>query len=69
MGKGLGNEGRVWVGVGVVVFGIVIGWFGRMRLLMIGRGVVGVGIGICNVVLGGVVKHKFRGDGGLMRSV
>ncbi len=36
---------------------------------MMGRGVVGVGIGICNVVLGGVVKDKLAGDGGLMRRV
>ncbi|MFS0656500.1 CynX/NimT family MFS transporter [Bacillus sp. 179-C3.3 HS] len=67
--KRLGNERTLWLGLAVLLFGIVIRSFGSITFLMIGTALVGVGIAICNVLLPGLVKHKFPAHAGLMTSV
>ncbi|MDM5300030.1 MFS transporter [Bacillus pumilus] len=69
IGKRLGNERTLWLGLAVLLGGIVIRSFGTITFLMIGTALVGVGIAICNVLLPGLVKHKFPSHAGLMTSV
>ncbi|MFE0303535.1 MULTISPECIES: CynX/NimT family MFS transporter [Bacillus] len=69
IGKRLGNERTLWLGLAVLLFGIVIRSFGSITFLMMGTALVGVGIAICNVLLPGLVKHKFPAHAGLMTSV
>ncbi|WOP20848.1 hypothetical protein R0I01_12520 [Bacillus pumilus] len=59
------------LGLGLLsfLFGIVIRSFGTIIFLMMGTALVGVGIAICNVLLPGLVKHKFPAHAGLMTSV
>ncbi|MGE6630701.1 CynX/NimT family MFS transporter [Bacillus sp. NPDC077027] len=69
IGKRLGNERTLWLGLAILLCGILIRSTGNIVVLMIGTALIGVGIAICNVLLPGLVKHKFPAHAGLMTSV
>lgn len=66
MAKKLGSERSILLGLIVLGIGILIRSIGILIPLYIGTVLIGIGIAICNVLLPGIVKHKFPGKVGLL---
>lgn len=64
--KRLGSERSILLGLLVLGMGILIRSIGIIIPLYIGTIFIGIGIAICNVLLPGIVKHKFPGKVGLL---
>ncbi|MGM0899762.1 MAG: CynX/NimT family MFS transporter [Bacillota bacterium] len=64
--KKLGSERSILLGLIVLGIGIFIRSIGILIPLYIGTVLIGIGIAICNVLLPGIVKHKFPGKVGLL---
>jgi MFS transporter, CP family, cyanate transporter len=64
--KRFGSERSILLGLIVLGMGILIRSIGILTPLYIGTILIGIGIAICNVLLPGIVKHKFPGKVGLL---
>jgi len=64
--KRFGSERSILLGLIVLGTGILIRSIGILTPLYIGTVLIGIGIAICNVLLPGIVKHKFPGKVGLL---
>ncbi|KAA6447206.1 MFS transporter [Bacillus swezeyi] len=68
LGQKLGNERTLWVGLVVLLIGILLRSYGDAFTLLAGTALIGVGIAICNVLLPSLIKHKFPDKAGIMTS-
>ncbi|MCK0470459.1 MFS transporter [Halalkalibacter sp. APA_J-10(15)] len=66
IGRRLGNNGAVWLGLWILGIGIVIRPFDSVSFLFIGTVLVGAGVAVVNVLLPGIVKKSFPAKVGLM---
>ncbi|MBY0096670.1 CynX/NimT family MFS transporter [Mesobacillus maritimus] len=64
--KRFGSERSILLGLIVLGTGILIRSIGILTPLYIGTILIGIGIAICNVLLPGIVKHRFPGKVGLL---
>lgn len=68
LGQKLGNERTLWVGLVILLIGILLRSYGESITLFAGTALIGVGIAICNVLLPSLIKHKFPDKAGIMTS-
>ncbi|MCY7769438.1 CynX/NimT family MFS transporter [Bacillus haynesii] len=68
LGQKLGNERTLWVGLVILLIGILLRSYGESFTLFAGTALIGVGIAICNVLLPSLIKHKFPDKAGIMTS-
>ncbi|MFD1434128.1 CynX/NimT family MFS transporter [Kroppenstedtia eburnea] len=69
MGNRLGNERTVFLGLIILTSGIVIRSSGPIAAVFAGTALIGVGVAIGNVLLPGIVKHRFPEKTGMMTSI
>lgn len=69
IGRKLGNELAILIGIGLLATGIFIRSSGSVGLLFIGTVLIGIGIAIANVLLPGIVKLKFPDKASFMTGV
>ncbi|MFN2744983.1 MULTISPECIES: CynX/NimT family MFS transporter [Bacillus] len=69
LGQKLGNERTLWVGLVVLLIGILLRSYGDRFTLLTGTALIGVGIAICNVLLPSLIKHKYPDKAGIMTSL
>lgn len=68
LGQKLGNERTLWVGLVILLIGILLRSYGEAFTLFAGTALIGVGIAISNVLLPSLIKHKFPDKAGIMTS-
>ncbi|MDA7025078.1 MFS transporter [Bacillus sp. CLL-7-23] len=69
LGLRMGNERALWIGLIVLVIGILLRSYGETSTLFAGTALIGVGIAISNVLLPSLIKQKFPDKAGIMTSV
>lgn len=69
IGRAWGNEVAIFIGMIVLLLGILIRSAGVIVTLFIGTALAGVGIAILNVLIPGIVKQKFPEKIGLLTSL
>lgn len=69
IGKRLGNERTIFIGLILLTVGIVTRSHGALETLFIGTAFIGLGIAICNVLLPSIVKNKYPTKVGAVTSV
>ncbi|MFD1428551.1 CP family cyanate transporter-like MFS transporter [Kroppenstedtia sanguinis] len=69
IGNRLGNEKTVFLGLLILTCGIVIRSSGPIIAVFAGTALIGVGVAINNVLLPGIVKHRFPEKTGMMTSI
>ena len=69
IGNHLGNERTVFLGLIILTSGIVIRSSGPIAAVFTGTALIGVGVAIGNVLLPGIVKHRFPEKTGMMTSI
>ncbi|ASB91526.1 MFS transporter [Bacillus sonorensis] len=68
LGQRLGNERTLWIGLVVLLIGILLRSYGEAFTLFAGTALIGIGIAICNVLLPSLIKHKYPEKAGIMTS-
>lgn len=68
IGRRIGNEQALFLGLITLLIGIVIRSIGSVWALFVGTALLGFGIAIGNVLLPSVIKHRFPDKVGLMTS-
>ncbi|MEC1354673.1 MFS transporter [Bacillus sonorensis] len=68
LGQRLGNERTLWIGLVVLLIGILLRSYGETFTLFAGTALIGIGIAICNVLLPSLIKHKYPEKAGIMTS-
>ncbi|MFC8150695.1 CynX/NimT family MFS transporter [Bacillus paralicheniformis] len=68
LGQKLGNERTLWVGLVILLIGILLRSYGEAFTLFAGTALIGIGIAISNVLLPSLIKHKFPDKAGIMTS-
>ncbi|MGO4966988.1 CynX/NimT family MFS transporter [Bacillus paralicheniformis] len=68
LGQKLGNDRTLWVGLVILLIGILLRSYGEAFTLFAGTALIGVGIAISNVLLPSLIKHKFPDKAGIMTS-
>ena len=58
LGQRLGNERTLWIGLVVLLIGILLRSYGEAFTLFAGTALIGIGIAICNVLLLSLIKRK-----------
>ena len=61
-----GFERTVFASMAVLIAGILLRWIPGTGWLFVGSAAVGAGIGVCNVILPGLIKRDFTHSSGLM---
>ncbi|KKB75126.1 MULTISPECIES: CynX/NimT family MFS transporter [Bacillus] len=69
LGQRLGNERTLWIGLVVLLIGILLRSYGEAFTLFAGTALIGVGIAVLNVLLPSLIKHKFPDKAGIMTSI
>lgn len=69
LGQRLGNERTLWIGLVVLLIGILLRSYGEAFTLFAGTALIGVGIAVLNVLLPSLLKHKFPDKAGIMTSI
>lgn len=69
LGRRLGNERTLWLGLLVLFSGVLIRSAGYTAALFFGTALIGIGIAIGNVLLPSLIKHKYPEKPGLMISL
>ncbi|WP_339160987.1 MFS transporter [Siminovitchia sp. FSL H7-0308] len=69
IGRKLGNELAILIGIGLLAAGIIIRSSGSVGTLFFGTVLIGIGIAIGNVLLPGIVKLKFPDKASFMTGV
>ncbi|MFH0346650.1 CynX/NimT family MFS transporter [Bacillus vallismortis] len=68
-GKRLGNERTLWLGLLILLIGILLRSAGLISALFAGTALIGIGIAIGNVLLPSLIKHKYPEKSGIMISL
>lgn len=69
VGRWMRSERVVFLFLAVLALGLLLRGFGTVAALLIGSGLVGIGIGIVNVLLPVLIKRDFSGSAALMTGV
>jgi len=69
VGRWMRSERVVFLFLAVLAVGLLLRGFGTVAALLIGSGLVGIGIGIVNVLLPVLIKRDFSGSAALMTGV
>ncbi|MGQ8923143.1 CynX/NimT family MFS transporter [Bacillus halotolerans] len=69
LGRRLGNERTLWLGLLILFIGVLIRSAGYTPALFFGTALIGIGIAIGNVLLPSLIKHKYPEKPGLMISL
>lgn len=69
LGQRLANERTLWIGLVVLLIGILLRSYGEAFTLFAGTALIGVGIAVLNVLLPSLIKHKFPDKAGIMTSI
>ncbi|MER0466449.1 MFS transporter [Bacillus cabrialesii subsp. cabrialesii] len=68
-GQRLGNERTLWLGLLMLLIGILLRSAGVTWALFAGTALIGIGIAIGNVLLPSLIKHKYPDKSGIMISL
>jgi len=68
-GQRLGNERTLWLGLLMLLIGILLRSAGVTWTLFAGTALIGIGIAIGNVLLPSLIKHKYPEKSGIMISL
>ncbi|MDR4433679.1 CynX/NimT family MFS transporter [Bacillus tequilensis] len=68
-GQRLGNERTLWLGLLMLLIGILLRSAGLTWALFAGTALIGIGIAIGNVLLPSLIKHKYPEKSGIMISL
>ncbi|AUZ28543.1 CynX/NimT family MFS transporter [Bacillus cabrialesii] len=68
-GQRLGNERTLWLGLLMLLIGILLRSAGVTWALFAGTALIGIGIAIGNVLLPSLIKHKYPEKSGIMISL
>ncbi|MHA6488495.1 CynX/NimT family MFS transporter [Bacillus cabrialesii] len=68
-GQRLGNERTLWLGLLMLLIGILLRSAGLISALFVGTALIGIGIAIGNVLLPSLIKHKYPEKSGIMISL
>ncbi|MGM0949333.1 MAG: CynX/NimT family MFS transporter [Bacillota bacterium] len=68
-GQRLGNERTLWLGLLILLIGILLRSAGLISALFAGTALIGIGIAIGNVLLPSLIKHKYPEKSGIMISL
>ncbi|MFT4398627.1 CynX/NimT family MFS transporter [Bacillus sp. SW14] len=68
-GQRLGNERTLWLGLLMLLIGILLRSAGLISALFAGTALIGIGIAIGNVLLPSLIKHKYPEKSGIMISL
>ncbi|MEG7336057.1 CynX/NimT family MFS transporter [Bacillus sp. 0102A] len=68
-GQRLGNERTLWLGLLMLLIGILLRSAGLTWTLFAGTALIGIGIAIGNVLLPSLIKHKYPEKSGIMISL
>lgn len=68
-GQRLGNERTLWLGLLLLLIGILLRSAGVTWTLFAGTALIGIGIAIGNVLLPSLIKHKYPEKSGIMISL
>ncbi|MEG7381586.1 CynX/NimT family MFS transporter [Bacillus subtilis] len=68
-GQRLGNERTLWLGLLMLLIGILLRSAGLILALFAGTALIGIGIAIGNVLLPSLIKHKYPEKSGIMISL
>ncbi|WP_426983071.1 CynX/NimT family MFS transporter [Bacillus cabrialesii] len=68
-GQRLGNERTLWLGLLLLLIGILLRSAGVTWALFAGTALIGIGIAIGNVLLPSLIKHKYPEKSGIMISL
>nr|WGD74575.1 MFS transporter [Bacillus subtilis] len=69
LGQRLGNERTLWLGLVILLIGVLTRSTGYTAALFFGTALIGVGIAIGNVLLPSLIKHKYPEKPGIMISL
>ncbi|MGG1242003.1 hypothetical protein BSBH6_02691 [Bacillus subtilis] len=69
LGQRLGNERTLWLGLLMLLIGILLRSAGVTWALFAGTALIGIGIAIGNVLLPSLIKHKYPEKSGIMISL
>lgn len=69
VGQRLGNERTLWLGLVILLIGVLTRSTGYTAALFFGTALIGVGIAIGNVLLPSLIKHKYPEKPGIMISL
>jgi MFS transporter, CP family, cyanate transporter len=69
LGRRFGNEVMLFAGLIALTIGTLLRFIPSIVMLYMGTALLGLAIAVCNVLLPGLIKHKFPGKVGLMTGV